>query len=163
MPNIVQLNTASCDSEERITKDWFDIEDELLRTVARYVDEDANHQETIQAFQNHLTSDNPHILPIYENGRSGFLLQPGFQDAYFKPSCESFIQIAAKLAEETTLDSFIDGSPDGDLFALREAYSDRFGWYVYYDTMTITLDDFMRYHAKVGDRYYYGGSVYYHI
>lgn len=162
MPNIIQLTTTPVDSCERITKDWFDMEDELLRTVAEYVRNDENPEETIRAFQTCLTTGNPHAEPFHTDEHRGIFFRHGFREAYFQEAFESFVRLSGKLAKETTLDSFIHDGPEGDLYALQEAYNERFGWYVYFDEMTMTLDDFMRHSAKVGERYYYGGTVYYH-
>lgn len=162
MPNIIQLHTAPVAPEERITRYCFDIEDELLRCVAEYVDEEAQPAETLASFQQCLAQGNPHVEPIYEGEQRGVWFREGFAEEYFREAHAAFVRLAAKLARETTLEGFIRDQPEGDIFALSEAYNDRYGWYVYYDTMTITLDDFMRHHAKPAVRYYFGGIVYYH-
>lgn len=162
MPNIIQLSETPIPQEDRLTPGFFDIEDQFLREVAEYVQEESNPEETIRAFQRELLTGNPCAEPFHEQEERGVWFRAGFQEAYFRKAHTAFVRLAGKLARETTLDGFIRDKPKGDLFTLREAYNERYGWYVYYDTMTMTLDDFMRHHAKTGKRYYYGSSVYYH-
>lgn len=163
MPNIIQLSLTPIPLEDKLTHTIFDIEDQLLREVAEYVLEDSDPEETIRSFQRELLTGNLCVEPFHEKEERGVWFRAGFQEAYFRQAHASFVRLSGKLARETTLDGFIRDKPEGDLFALREAYNERYGWYVYYDTMTMTLDDFMRHHAKPGNRYYYGSSVYYHL
>lgn len=81
---------------------------------------------------------------------------------YFKEKHEAFIKAAEKLST-TTFDDFVSSySVDSVLFNLREAYSDRYGFYVYSDDGSIdTLDNFMR-QVKDGETYFIGGVVDYH-
>ncbi len=162
MPNIVQLSETPIPQEDKLTPDFFDFEDLIMREVADYVQEDSDPEETIRAFQRELLTGNPCAEPFHEQEERGMWFRKGYQEAYFRRAQAAFVRLAGKLARETTLDGFIRDKPEGDLFALREAYNERYGWYVYYDSMTMTLDDFMRHHAKPNVRYYYGGTVYYH-
>lgn len=81
---------------------------------------------------------------------------------YFKEKHEAFIKAAEKLST-TTFDDFVSSySVDSVLFNLREAYSDRYGFYVYSDDGFLdTLDNFMR-QVKDGETYFIGGVVDYH-
>lgn len=81
---------------------------------------------------------------------------------YFKEKHEAFIKAAEKLST-TTFDDFVSSySVDSVLFNLREAYSDRYGFYVYSDDGSLdTLNNFMR-QVKDGETYFIGGVVDYH-
>lgn len=81
---------------------------------------------------------------------------------YFKEKHEAFIKAAEKLSG-TTFEDFVHSySVDSVLFNLKEAYSDRYGFYVYSDDGFLdTLDNFMR-QVKDGETYFIGGVVDYH-
>ena len=80
---------------------------------------------------------------------------------YFKEKYEAFIKEAEKLSK-TSFDDFISGNSTNMFFRMNEAYSDRYGFYVYSDDGFLdTLDNFMR-EVKDGDVYYIGGVVDYH-
>lgn len=81
---------------------------------------------------------------------------------YFKEKHEAFVKAAEKLSQ-TPFDDFVSKyAVDSVLFNLKEAYSDRYGFYVYIDDDLVTLDDFMR-DVKDGEVYYFGGVVDYHF
>ena len=163
MPHVIQISLEPVAPDDRLTPGYFDIEDELLRNIAEYVDEDSQPVETLSMFQRCLTNGNPHAEPFHNGEERGVWFREGFKEAFFQKPFDVFLRLAQKLAKETTLDSFIHDGPEGDVFALGEAYNERYGWYVYYDAMTMTLDDFIRHHARAGVRYYYGGIVYYRL
>ncbi len=81
---------------------------------------------------------------------------------YFKEKHEAFIKAAEKLSE-TTFEDFVSSySVDSVLFNLKEAYNDRYGFYVYSDDGFLdTMDNFMR-QVKDGETYFIGGIVDYH-
>lgn len=162
MPDIVQLSLTPVSQEDRLTPDFFDYEDSFMREIAEYVQEESDSEQTLRVFQRELLLENPCADPFHEEAKQGVWFREGFREAYFHRAHATFVRLANRLAQDTTLDGFIHDQPEGNLFALQEAYNERYGWYVYCDSMIMTLDDFMRHHAKPDTRYYYGGIVYYH-
>ena len=162
MPSIIQLDLNPIPAGDRLTPGFFDYGDELMRTVAEYVKDDSDPEATLGEFQDYLLSKNPCVECFQEGDNRGICFREGFQGHYFRDAHAAFVRLAGKLARDTTLGGFIRDEPSGDLFAMREAYNDRYGWYVYYETMTMTLDKFMRQYAGPDQRYYFGGVVYYH-
>ena len=82
---------------------------------------------------------------------------------YFSGKYKAFVKAAEQLVK-TSFDDFLSGYAVGTvLFNLKEAYDDRYGFYIYNsdDDSFGTLDDFMR-GIKDGDTYYVGGVVDYH-
>ena len=82
---------------------------------------------------------------------------------FFKENHKAFIEAAEELSG-TTLEDFVSSfSVYSTLFHLNEAYSNRYGFYVYHDDGILdTLDNFVR-HVKDGVTYYIGGVVDYHF
>ena len=82
---------------------------------------------------------------------------------YFREKYETFIKAAEKLLK-TTFDDFVSGYPvESAFFILRDAFNDRYGFYVYSDDGFFdTLDNFMH-RVKGGETYFIGGIVDYHF
>lgn len=142
--------------KEKVTKDEYITTDHLpdwFYTIADYTDDDCNRQ-----------SDIDWLAIIIGNIATVIGDKITFSSdvrSYFKDKYESFIK-AAKELEEVSLDNFITTcGVNSTLYRLKEAYSDKYGFYVYNDSMLSTLDDFMR-TVKDGETYYIGGIVDYH-
>lgn len=81
---------------------------------------------------------------------------------YFTINFEAY-QKALKELSELTLDDFMNGKCGLVLYRLREAYDDKFGFYVECeDCGCETFDGFIRY-ATVGTKYYIGATIDYHF
>lgn len=80
---------------------------------------------------------------------------------YFAVNFEAF-QKALKELSESTFDDFMSGECGIALYRLKEAYNDKFGFYVECESCGCeTFDGFMRY-AEVGVKYYIGATIDYH-
>ena len=80
---------------------------------------------------------------------------------YFSQNFEVF-QKALKELSNVTLDDFMSGECGISLYRLKEAYNDKFGFYVECESCGCeTFDGFMRY-ADVGVKYYIGATIDYH-
>ena len=80
---------------------------------------------------------------------------------YFAPKFEEF-QKALKELSKATFDDFVSGEYGVSLCRLKEAYNDKFGFYVECESCGCeTFDGFMRY-AEIGVKYYIGATIDYH-
>ena len=81
---------------------------------------------------------------------------------YFTQNFEAF-QKALKKLSNTTFDDFVSGESGIFLYRLKEAYNDKFGFYVECESCGCeTFDGFMRC-AEVGVKYYIGATIDYHF
>jgi hypothetical protein len=80
------------------------------------------------------------------------------KEEYFKEKFERFMQTLDKI-KNYTLKDFTNGF--FEMWTLKDAYEDKFGFYVDADGELMNLDDFVRGCAK-GEKYYIGGTIDYH-
>jgi hypothetical protein len=81
---------------------------------------------------------------------------------YFESKFEAF-KNAIKELSVISIEQFISGECGLSMYHLKEAYDDRFGFYVDGDeTDLVTFDDFVR-QAEVGVKYYIGATIDYHF
>lgn len=81
---------------------------------------------------------------------------------YFESKFEAF-KNALKELSIIPIEQFISGECGLSMYRLKEAYDDKFGFYVDSDeTYLVTFDDFVR-HADVGVKYYIGATIDYHF
>lgn len=80
------------------------------------------------------------------------------KEEYFESKFKSFKDAINKI-KDCTLEEFTHGLYE--IWALKSAYEERFGFYVDADGELITFDSFIRACAK-GEKYYIGGTIDYH-
>lgn len=80
---------------------------------------------------------------------------------YFKDKHDAFVKAAERLTKVEFDDFVSDHGVYSILFNLKEAYDDKYGFYVYSNDELYTLDAFMR-TVQDGEVYYIGGTVDYH-
>ena len=78
---------------------------------------------------------------------------------YFKPAFERFKKEIDKI-KDATIDEFASGKVD--IWNIKDAYDDKFGFYIDDDADLFTLDTFVRCCTE-GEKYYLGGTVDYHF
>ena len=79
---------------------------------------------------------------------------------YFKPSFKRF-QEAINTINNYTFEDFVDGFY-GAMYQLKDAYEDKFGFYINADGETMSLDSFVR-RCVTGEKYYIGATIDYHF
>ena len=150
---IFQIGKEPLTKEEYIVSssipEWF------TYSVADYIDDDCNRESDIDwlmsAALGGVASVDGDKLVFHDTSR------------YFEGKYEAFIKAAEQLTK-TSFDNFLSCcAVRAVLFNLKEAYNDRYGFYVYNsdDDSLDTLDDFMR-SVKDGETYYIGGVIDYH-
>jgi len=159
---IVQLSLTPVPEEDLLSYVDFIIDERLLPEVADDVRKEPNPSSILDAFQRRLMSANSFVHGFQDQKGRGIQFHEGFREKYFMRSFHAFVRHARHLVHEITLDGFIHETSDDLLFPLQEAYNKRGGWYVFYEDMTITLDEFIRF-ARTDVRYYFGGFVYYRL
>lgn len=150
---IFQIEKEVVPEEERIDSDcvpeWF------TNSVADYTSDDCSREDDIDWLMTAALGD----IATVDGDKLTFSSDVR---RYFKEKHEAFIKAAEKLSGTTFEDFVSSHSVDSALFNLREAYSDRYGFYVYCDDGFLdTLDNFMRL-VKDGETYFIGGVVDYH-
>lgn len=150
---IFQIEKEVVPEEERIDSDcipeWF------TNSVADYTSDDCSREDDIDWLMTAALGD----IATVDGDKLTFSSDVR---RYFKEKHEAFIKAAEKLSGTTFEDFVSSHSVDSTLFNLREAYSDRYGFYVYCDGGFLdTLDNFMRL-VKDGETYFIGGVVDYH-
>lgn len=154
---IIQLETTPVPESDYIIAAHYDLEHWFLLEVADFVDEDEDREATLHSFLAFLSRFGLEQFP------DGFALKPGFHARYFARDYARFRAVLDSVSSSLTLDSFVaDSGLSGELFALRDAYEDKFTYYVQTtDNDLLPLARFLRL-AKPGTRYYFGGTVSYH-
>lgn len=98
---------------------------------------------------------------INDDGSNSVYLIVEDKSKYFAQEFERFQRTISKLST-ITLDEFISGLCDTQMYTLKQSYDDKFGFYVDGDDTDMeTFDTFIRY-AEVGTKYYIGATIDYH-
>ena len=81
---------------------------------------------------------------------------------YFQSKFDKFQNLLQELSE-VTIDDFADGKCGMQMYCLKEAYEDKFGFYVDMDGEYLrTFDDFVR-SENAGIKFYIGATIDYHF
>lgn len=153
---IYQISKTPIDKCDYIEEDkyydhWF------TNSVADYVDGDTDRGDDIQWLKE--CYEEKGISFGTDDGGEYFIIED--KAKYFTVNFESF-QRALKELSESTFDDFVSGKSRVLLYRLKEAYNDKFGFYVDEEKCGLeTLDDFIRY-AVIGVKYYIGATIDYH-
>lgn len=158
---IIQIETNPVDETEYIEPDYY-YDTWFVSSIADYVAEDDDRKETIEWFKEHFTPAMEYIEFISDENGEGFILREGFHTAFFTVMYSHFDKCLKELSEAASAAAYSRGDLDGKMYAIKEAYDDKHGFYVQGDkTGLSTLYYFLRY-TKVDTPYYFGGTVDYH-
>lgn len=127
---------------------WF------LNSVADYVSEHCDRNEDIQWLKDCYTTKGIEF-GADDNGEY-FIVKS--KQAYFEYSFNKFMEIIDKI-KNYTLDDFVQGF--FEMYLLKDAYEEKFGFYVDADGELINFDSFVRLCATE-EKYYIGGTIDYH-
>ena len=156
---IFQIQSKPIDKDDYITESRYDYDDWFLREIADYV-ADIDESDQMSCIE-WLSESNG--IDINLNSRTLVITS---REKYFEGKYRSFQEWLSKL-KEISLSDFVDDSHELSygMYLLRDAYNDRFGFYVDDGGEwggLITLDEFVR-NAKENITYYIGGVVDYHF
>lgn len=122
--------------------------------IADYVNGDTNRDSDIEWLQGFSES----FAFGTDNGGEYFIVKDKVK--YFEPNFKRFMD-AVNTIKDYTLEDFIGGFY-GAMYQLKDAYEDKFGFYVNADGETMTLDSFVR-GCATGEKYYIGATIDYHF
>ena len=153
---IYQISTKPIHKDDYIDESnyydhWF------LHSVADYVNDDTDRTDDIKWFKECYEKDGL-SFGTDENGEY-FIVEDKVK--FFEPNFKRF-QNALQGLSTVTLDDFITGKCGYQLYDLKSAYDEKFGFYVDGEEFYLqTLGGFVRY-AEVGTKYYIGATIDYH-
>lgn len=158
---IIQLENMPLEEDDRITEEDF-YDTWFTASVADYVDDDYDRDDTLKTFKNILGTCQEHVEFFEDEYGEGVIFHAGFVQAYLAKQFKQF-RIELKILEETaTLDSFCNRDIAQSMRRLNDAYNNKYGYYIQNcDTELKTFDSFLRY-MKPDVKYYFGGTVDYH-
>lgn len=154
---IFELSDTPVPANERVKE--FCIPEWFCSTIADYVDDDTDRKNDIEWLMSCMGG-----IATLENG-STIVYAPDARKQYFARRYERFMK-AIEQIKNVTLEGFagIDRAynVDGKMSELRDAYEDKFGFYIFYKEQLMTEDEWMRF-ADLTKPYYIGGTIDYHF
>lgn len=137
--------------ESRYYDHWF------LDSIAAYVDDDTDRAEDIEDLE---YCYGAHGISFgVDKGGEYFIVEDKVK--YFKSNFKRFQEALNELST-VTLEDFASGGCSMQIYRLKEAYDDKFGYYVDGDEVYLkTFDEFIRY-SNNGSKYYIGATIDYH-
>ena len=152
---IYQISTKPIHKDDYISEDkyydhWF------LNSVADYVNDDTDRAEDIQWFKD--CYEKYGISFGVDDSGEYFIIEDKLK--YFEANFKRFKEVFNELSS-MTLEEFADGKCSMSMYQLKEAYEERFGFYVDGDEIGMsTLDEFVRYANET--KWYIGATIDYH-
>lgn len=134
--------------ESNYYEHWFTME------VADYVNGDTNRIEDIEWLKGCYQG------LVFGSDDNGEYFVVENKEEYFKAKFERFMETVEKI-KDFNLKNFTDGFTY-EMYKLKEAYEDKYGFYVDTDGEMLTLDSFIRYCAT-NAKYYIGATIDYHF
>jgi hypothetical protein len=153
---IYQITTAPVKKEDYISEhDFFD--HWFTDSIADYVSGDVDRAADIKWLRDGLAD-----IAAFSTFDS-FVIVPRGREAYFTRAYESFVAAREKTIELGLAEFASNGEFGGLMYQMRNAFCDKYAFYVSSDEFdTIPLDEFIR-KAEIGRRYYVGGTLDYHF
>lgn len=150
---IIQLEKEPVEYNDRIESrnipDWFGY------AVADYTADNCDREGDIQWLFN------TKFGAVATRSGEKVIFKDDFSE-FFKKDYEEFTAVAKRLSE-SSFEDFAKGRPlEVDMGLLKEAFNDKYGFYIYSDDNLHTLNHFLRYDAQPNEVYYLGGVVDYH-
>lgn len=153
---IYQISTKPIHKDDYIEEDryydhWF------INSVADYVNGDTDRAEDIEWLKDCCEARG--ISFGKDDGGEYLIVED--KNRYFAQKFERFQRTLSELSP-ITLDEFISAACGMQMYNLKDAYDEKFGFYVDGDEFSLeTFDTFIRY-AEVGTKYYIGATIDYH-
>ena len=141
----------------------FDIPDSFTTGIADYVADVDDRQGELEWFEESLEG-----LVKRDPTKDSFRVLPDGREAYFRPSYQRFKEICA-LMQTLTLEAFIglEKGPERKpmdlyMYKLNEAYTDKYGFYIYEEDTLMPLGEWLRW-VDLEEDYYFGNVLDYHF
>ncbi len=159
---IIQIESHPIDDEDlAVASDYWD-DHWFTNNIADYTDDDGDRAGSLEWLKETLAAAKEYIEYFVDDDGEGFVFGDGFHAAYFSDAYAGFAAALKALAYKASPATFQDDSISTEMYNLKNAYDDKFGFYIQnYDMGLVTLNKFLR-NAKAGARYYFGGTVDYH-
>jgi hypothetical protein len=120
--------------------------------IADYVDEYTDRSNDIEWLKNHAKG---FVFGVDDNGEYFVVKDKG---EYFERNFNKFMEVINNI-KDITIEDFTKGI--SNMWTLKNAYEDEFGFYVNADGETMTLDSFVR-GCAMDAKYYIGATIDYH-
>lgn len=160
---IFQIESSPIDEYSRIDENNYIGDHWFIYSVANYVAADEDRAESLEWLRETLKAGASYIEYFSDEDGEGCILHEGFHHTYFTSEYKDFHANLLALMEKASPDAYADGSLQSAMYSLNTAYDDESGFYIESDeTGLVTLNRFLR-QAKLETRYYFGGTVDYHI
>lgn len=148
---IYQISTEPIHKDDYIGEcDFYD--HWFLNSIADYVNDDTDRDEDIKWLKECAKG---YVVDSDEHGP--YIMITNKED-YFKGAFEKFKGALDKI-KDCTIEDFSKGIHE--MWTLKDAYEDKFGFYVYTDD-PITFNDFVR-RAELNQKLYIGATIDYHF
>lgn len=150
---IFQVSTEPIDKSDYITESsfwghWF------IGSIADYISENCYRDEDLKWFED--CSEQKGIeFGVDENGEYFIVLN---KQKYFENSFHKFMTTIDKI-KNYTIDDFVNGF--NEMWHLKNAYEDKYGFYIDADGELMTFDNFIR-DCAMEEKFYIGGTIDYH-
>jgi hypothetical protein len=158
---IIEITKSPLRKDERLVScavpDWF------VGSIADYTDDlkPDVQKAVVENFYKSLVS---HCVIEHNAENGSFQLLPDGKEKYFQAAYGVFLDSAKKLSN-CPFSEFAEGSSTlrGNLWRVNNAYCDEYDTYIFDDDNELRpFDKWVRFYAKVGVPYYFGGVVDYH-
>ena len=154
---IFQISLAPIDKDDYIEESYY-WDSSFIGSVADYVNDDTDRMSDIEWLKD-CYKDRGISFGADDSGEY-FIIEDKVK--YFAPKFETF-QKALKELSEITIDDFINCSCGMQMYKLKEAYIDEYGFYIDGHEETLeTFDAFVHY-ARTDEKYYIGATIDYHF
>jgi hypothetical protein len=154
---IFQISTSPIHKDDYIEEDeyydhWF------LHSVADYVNGNTDRGNDIEWLQ--CCYKNNGLSFGKDDDGEYFIVADKIK--YFESKFEAFKQALGALST-ITIEDFVNDKCGMDVYRLKAAYDDKFGFYIDSDdTSLVTFDEFIRF-ADMDTRFYIGATIDYHF
>ena len=150
---IFQVSMTTIEKEDYIRESFY-YDHWFTNEIADYINGDTDRENDIEWLKGYSAAFDFGT----DDGGEYFIVKDKAE--YFKPSFKRF-QDALNAIKDYTFEDFVAGFY-GAMYQLKDAYEDKFGFYVNADGETMSLDSFVR-GCATGEKYYIGATIDYHF
>jgi len=131
-----------------------DFYDDFVGIIADYVSDDVDRDVEIQYF----IKDLEKYGVKYNAKEQSIIFLKGFKEKYFE---ERFFKLK-EAVQKLTFENFIKDAPD--VWEIKNLIDEKYETYIYSNESSwMTLNEFVRYNLKEGQKYYIGAVLDYHF
>lgn len=149
---IFQISKEPIDKADYIDSGYYDYDHWFTNSVADYVSDDCNRDADIEWLKSCAKG------LIFDKDNYGDYFVVKNKEDYFESKFKTF-QTSLDKIKECTIEDFSNGMLG--IWSLKNAYEEKFGFYVDVDGEVISFDSFVRCFA-VNEKWYVGNTLDYH-